>query len=127
AAVHLFAIISNYQFAADPSLFDIRSSTGYGDIDIVGIYLILSAAAIMLAPILKWSTSIRKLRAQAVVVYWGMLIFAALVPALYFFQAKLILNYLPSFALCQNTAEPKCRANLAVDFANLSFEFYTRC
>lgn len=53
----------------------------YGDLDLQGIYPILVASCIMLTPILNWSVEIRE-HARAIAVYWGMLMFTALVPTL---------------------------------------------
>jgi hypothetical protein len=47
-----------------------------------GIYLILVAGCIMLTPILNWSTTVRKHQAGAIIVYWGLLTFAALIATL---------------------------------------------
>jgi hypothetical protein len=48
-----------------------NSTKTYGDIDVFGTYPNLSAAAIMLAPILNWSLSVRANEAQIVVDYRG--------------------------------------------------------
>ena len=53
-----------------------------GDLDLQGIFPILVAGCIMLTPILNWSVEIRE-HARAIAVYWGLLMFSALVPTLY--------------------------------------------
>ena len=50
-----------------------------GDIDLQAILPILVASSVMLAPILNWSIQIRE-NARAIAVFWGLLIFTALVP-----------------------------------------------
>ncbi|KAK2780877.1 hypothetical protein FQN52_002028 [Onygenales sp. PD_12] len=137
AAIHLFILASKFQFGNPPPRepaygnfikdlwadWDSNSSVAYGDVDVFGIYPILTTAGIMLTPILKWSSTIRKHRAQAIVVYWGILIFAALV-----LNLKLTsftdwdLNSPPSFVLCQNDSDPTCNPD-----QELTFEFYQRC
>lgn len=52
-----------------------------GDLDLQAIYPILVASCIMLTPILNWSVEIRE-HARAIAVYWGLLLFTALVPTL---------------------------------------------
>jgi hypothetical protein len=47
-----------------------------------GIYPILVAGCNMLTPILNWSTTVRKHQAGAIIVYWGLLMFAALIATL---------------------------------------------
>jgi hypothetical protein len=53
----------------------------FGDLDLQGIYPILVASCIMLTPILNWSVEIRE-HTRAIAVYWGLLMFTALVPTL---------------------------------------------
>src|SRR5204863_5930148 len=108
SAVHMLALVTNFGFGTpdDPQGWNIQSSAAYGDVDVFGIYPILSAAGILLTPILNWSVSVRINEAQMVVVYWGTLVFSALVPA------WLLNNYVKlwwinapvSFALCPSSA-----------------------
>lgn len=53
----------------------------FGDLDLQGIFPILVASCIMLTPILNWSVEIRE-HARAIAVYWGLLMFTAMVPTL---------------------------------------------
>ncbi|KAK2803546.1 hypothetical protein FQN50_006981 [Emmonsiellopsis sp. PD_5] len=137
AAIHLFILTSKFQFGMPPprkpeygnfikdlwANWDSNSSVAYGDVDVFGIYPILTTAGIMLTPILKWSSTIRKHRAQAIVVYWGILIFAALVPTLLLTSfSEWEVNSPPSLVLCQNNSDPTCNPK-----QELTFEFYQRC
>ena len=57
----------------------------YGDIDLQGIFPILVAGCIALPPILNWSYLLRDSRgAKPVVVLWGVMMFAAVIPSLVF-------------------------------------------
>ncbi|KAI9811905.1 MAG: hypothetical protein M1827_005256 [Pycnora praestabilis] len=85
ACVHVFALLARYKYKlpnyADPSL-EYQPPNEYGDIDLVAIFPILVTGCIMLTPILNWSTTVRNYEAQPVVVYWGFLMFAALIASL---------------------------------------------
>jgi hypothetical protein len=118
SAVHMLALVANFDFGTpdDPNGWNINSSKAYGDVDVFGIYPILSAGAIMLTPILNWSVSVRANEAQMVVVYWGALVFAALVPAWIYNNniKEWWINYPVSFALCPTSAaatHPDCNQN----------------
>ena len=63
-------------------MFKEKPPTDLGDADLVGIYPVLVAGCIMLTPILNWSTTVRKNKAGAIIVYWGCLMFAALIATL---------------------------------------------
>ena len=52
----------------------------YGDVDLVPMLPILAAGFVMLTPLLNWSQILKK--HKTVAVYWGLLIFAALVPVM---------------------------------------------
>jgi hypothetical protein len=132
SAVHMFALVMNFDFGTpdDPKGWNINSSKAYGDVDVFGIYPILSAAAIMLTPILNWSVSIRANEAQMVVVYWGALVFAALVPAWIYsnYFKPWYINFPEAFALCPTSAaaiHPDCNQN-NTSFNSESF-IYCQC
>jgi hypothetical protein len=82
SAVHLLVLISTFSFNSDWNS-NVNSAQQFGDIDIIRILTNLTASAIMLTPILLWSTTIRKYDAQPIVILWGGLIFSALVCLLY--------------------------------------------
>jgi hypothetical protein len=130
SAVHMLALVTNFGFGTpdDPKGWNINSSKAYGDVDVFGIYPILSAAAIMLTPILNWSVSVRANEAQMVVVYWGALVFAALVPAWAYNNniKQWWINFPVSFALCPTSAaatHPDCNQNNTF----LTSEAYSYC
>jgi hypothetical protein len=131
SAVHMLALVTNFDFGTPqsdlPKGWNINSSKGYGDVDVYGIYPILSAAAIMLTPILNWSVSVRANEAQMVVVYWGALVFAALVPAwLYNNNIKeWWINFPVSFVVCPYSAaatHPDCGPSM-----NITTESFVYC
>lgn len=86
SAVHAFALIARYKYTSADSFNEHTYAkdhiTYFGDLDLAGIYPILAAGCIMLPPILNWSTTIRENDAQPILLYWGILMFAALVATL---------------------------------------------
>lgn len=131
SAVHLFALITQYRFGYPPGPlpWDKDNSHAFGDVDLFGITAILAAAGVMLAPILNWSTSVRTHESQAVIVYWGILIFAALTPAVIYqarwYRNDWIFNTIPSFASCPKGISPDC--DFIINNQILDFESYNRC
>lgn len=133
SAVHLFVLISLYRFGYPPGLlglpWDTGSSQAFGDVDLFGITAILAAAGVMLAPILNWSTSVRTHESQAVIVYWGILIFAALTPAVIYqarwYRDDWYFNVLPSFAACPKGISSDC--DFSFNSTLLDIESYNRC
>jgi hypothetical protein len=79
-AVHAFALLTQYGWTNGNVLSNIQSAKEFGDFDLFGTLPVLLAASIMFAPILHWSKNVRRDKAQIVMVLWGMLCFAALVP-----------------------------------------------
>lgn len=124
SAVHLFAILSAFRFGDPSKSYNLDTSVPYGDLDIFGIWPILVAAGLMLTPILNWSTTVRKHKAQSVIIWWGVLVFAALVPTLIYLPQNWQLNILPSFATCTK-ADEYCLNNQYS--SNPSAEYYKRC
>ncbi|KFY32624.1 hypothetical protein V493_00022 [Pseudogymnoascus sp. VKM F-4281 (FW-2241)] len=110
SAIHLFALVGSFRFN-DPGGWNPDSAKEYMDLDLSGIFPILTASGIMLTPILMWSTSVRKHHAQAVIVCWGALIFIALATCIGVLMRGfgligggiMELNSVPSFALCART------------------------
>ena len=76
AAVHLFTLLSFAQpNASEIPGFDSGNqdtSAGHADPDIFAISPVLAVAVIMLTSILNFSTSIRRHKAQAIVIHWGL-------------------------------------------------------
>lgn len=129
SAVHMIALVTNFEFGTpdDPTGWNINSSKAYGDVDVFGIYPILSAAAIMLTPILNWSVSVRENEAEIVVVYWGALVVAALVPAWVYsnYIKDWWMDFPISFVLCPTSAavtHPDCNPTI-----NFTVESYNYC
>jgi len=118
AAVHLFVLLTWYGWGTPsgeiaPYGWDSNSSQLYGDIDYFGILPVLTATAVMLTPILTWSSTIRTHKARAVMIYWALLIFAAMVPTIYLWvDNSWELNIPYSFAYCTGTGNQCSWSNL---------------
>lgn len=81
----------------------------FTDPDVFGIFPLLSTSGIMLTPILMWSTTVRKNRAQAVIIYWGILVYAGLLCATYGLLAGVELEELvPIRSIIVCTPTPAC-------------------
>ena len=86
---HTFYLHSRYRYHNWPYYETVETvppldkpANYYGDIDLVAILPILVSGCVMLTPILNWSQIVRKHKAQAVVIWWGVLMYAALIPVL---------------------------------------------
>ncbi|KAF8849396.1 hypothetical protein BDZ45DRAFT_732259 [Acephala macrosclerotiorum] len=121
SAVHLFALTSRFGFKAD-AVSNTVSAQPFADIDFVGILPNLTASAIMLTPILLWSTTVRKNDAQSIVVWWGILIFSALVCLLWNWN-RFNLDSLESFAICTKDCIPESD----LESLTLPFAVYQSC
>lgn len=102
SAVHLFALIASYGFRG-PTNEEYSENTHttqpYLDVGYFGIFPVLAAARIMLTPILMWSNTVRRYKAQAIIICWDLL--ASLV-----FRAmsdKWAPDCLPSLAMCNKS------------------------
>ena len=102
SALHMFILLGMYRFGVISPENGRTSARAFGDPDVYGIYPVLSAAAIMITPILNWSSSFRRSQAKAIVVYWSLFVFAALIPAWLYFNS--VVQWFPdaqsSVALC---------------------------
>jgi len=131
AAVHLLVLLTWYGWG-DPLgenttyHWDSNSSKLYGDIDLFGILPVLTATAVMLTPLICWSSTIRSHEARVVMVYWAFLIFAAMVPAIYLWinSHSWELNIIESFAYCTGTGDKCSWSNLE---NNMSMDSYNQC
>jgi hypothetical protein len=85
SAVHLFTLIVTYGFRGltnEEYSENTQTTQPYLDVDYFGICPILVAAGIMLTPILMWSTTVRRYKAQAIIVCWGLLMISGLIASL---------------------------------------------
>ncbi|KAF4629371.1 hypothetical protein G7Y89_g8776 [Cudoniella acicularis] len=113
AAIHLLALVTNFQWGSEGGGLSRFNETGwnsetskpFGDVDFFGIFPILTASGIMLTPILMWSTTVREYRAQSIIIYWGILIFAGLICSLYTVLRGASFDIIPSFASCTKSEE----------------------
>ena len=109
-----------------PQDYNIRD---LGDIDLLAIYPILVAGCIMLTPLLDWSLEIRE-NGRAIAVWWGLLMFAALVPTF----IKVLNGVMPllnpdQIATCETDITRHCtRQYVLNDFwmNKLSSDFYDK-
>jgi hypothetical protein len=76
--VHALALFTQFGWTDSPR--NIETSKAHGDFDLFGTFPVLLAAAIMFPPILDWSTNVRRDKAHIIMILWGMLCFATLVP-----------------------------------------------
>ena len=139
SAIHLFALIATFGWEPFPAsnavsapFGNIDSSQAYGDFDIYGVFPILTTSAIMLAPIIMWSTTVRKHRIQAIVIYWGILIFVALLCAIYVLLKtgdEVPSNILLSIGLCDKTPECVQDQPVGPTWGDLfvSADYYSKC
>ncbi|CAD6584530.1 MAG: hypothetical protein ASARMPRED_001787 [Alectoria sarmentosa] len=88
ACLHAFALFSRYHYDwpdYDNADWYTMAPKYYGDIDLQGIFPILVAGCIALPPILNWSYLLRGSKgAKPVIVLWGAMMFAAVIPSLIF-------------------------------------------
>lgn len=128
AAIHLFVLLTWYRwgfpFGENSFGWDSNSSILYGDIDYIGIFPVLTATAVMLTPILTWSSTIRTHEARVVIVYWALLIFAAMIPTIYLWinAENWTLNIFESFAYCTGTGEECSWSNLENNMDTSSYQ-----
>lgn len=85
--------------------------TTAGDIDFWGIAPVLVAAGVMLTPMMVWSATFRSNKTKAVMVYWALLVFAALIPVLKLMlgwqRGKWYVPQLASISYCTGSG-PEC-------------------
>lgn len=131
SAVHLFVLLSWYGWTSGSSgenstyIGNSDSSILYGDIDFYGIYPVLTSTAVMLTPILIWSSTIRTHEARVVMIYWALLIFAATIPTIYLWiNPNWSLNVIDSIAYCTGTGDECSWSNLE---DNMNTETYQSC
>jgi hypothetical protein len=128
AAIHLFILLAWFKFG-DPAGYSPLSwnkdtSKAYGDIDYYGIFPIITATVVMIAPLLTWSSTIRTHEARIVMVYWAVLIFAATIPTIFLWDKDFNLDIFGSVAYCTGTGD-KCSWNNLENY--LDSELYQSC
>ncbi|KAI9818661.1 MAG: hypothetical protein M1826_001342 [Phylliscum demangeonii] len=136
AAVHLIALLARFHLAPypDEDLFSgtntqHRTPTDVGDIDIHATWLVVTSACIMLTPLLLWSTTIRRLGVRPLLVYWGVLMYAAFVCAVvpmlrgvypFFIEAQATCQAVPGIAACSS-------ASISGDDFTMTRQWWTDC
>lgn len=132
ASVHAFALLLRYRYHT-PSFKNLEwiylPPKELGDIDLQAIFPILVAGSIMLTPILTFSTTVRHHEAHSVVIFWGLLVFCAMVPTF----VIVIKGVVPSVILsqmstCALDAAKGCTfENLYVKNNGSSLDLYNKC
>ena len=132
ASVHAFVLLLRFKYEL-PSFTNLDwislPSDKLGDLDLQAIFPILVAGSIMLTPILNFSTTVRKHDAHYVVIFWGILIFCAMVPTF----VIVIKGVFPSIALSQVstcTLDPASNCtyeNLMTNYSGQSLNLYNKC
>ena len=132
ASVHALALLQRFKYET-PSVTNLDwislPPDKLGDLDLQAIYPILVAGSIMLTPILSFSTTVRKHAAHSVVVFWGILIFCAMVPTF----VLVLKGVTPSIALSQVstcTLDPALGCtyeNLMTNNGGQSLNLYQKC
>ena len=132
ASVHAFALLLRYRYES-PSLTNLDwiylPPDKLGDLDLQAIFPILVAGSIMLTPILSFSTTVRKHEAHSVVIFWGILIFCAMVPTFII----VIKGVTPSVALSQvstctlDPAKGCTYENFVINNIGSSLNLYNKC
>ena len=132
ASVHAFALLQRFKYET-PSSWNLDwislPPDKLGDLDLQAIFPILVAGSIMLTPILSFSTTVKKHKARSVVIFWGILIFCAMVPTF----VIVIKGVIPSIALSQVstcTLDPTLGCtyeNLMTNYSGQSLNLYKQC
>lgn len=132
ASVHAFALLLRYKYHT-PNLTNLDwiylPPKELGDIDLQAIFPILVAGSIMLTPILNFSTTVRKHEAHSVVIFWGVLLFCAMVPTFVIVvkgvTPSVILSQLSTCAL--DAAKNCTFENLSIINEGTSLNLYNIC
>ena len=104
-------------------------SSFFGDLDLVPMLPIVGSGFIMMTPILNWSKTVRKNDAHAVVVWWGILTFAAIIPiVIRNFGGIFPFITAAQLATCSLDAGPDCNYDYLVNnpVKIISKDFYNR-
>ena len=110
AAIHAIILLAQFHWTNPVEEWDLVSSKAFGDTDIHPIKVILIVATLLSTPILNWSTSVRRHRAQIIIYFWVLLLGGALLPVFIYtsYPKRGPLhnwrhNLIPSFLLCGST------------------------
>ncbi len=132
ASVHAFALLLRYRYHT-PRLQNLDwiylPPNELGDIDLQAIFPILVAGSIMLTPILNFSTTVRQHEAHSVIIFWGLLVFCAMVPTF----VIVIKGVIPSVILSQvstctlDVAKNCTFENLSTTNKGISSNLYNTC
>lgn len=114
ACIHLSILLGHYHFKfpinQDGFRTDPMDSTGFGDVDFWGIAPVVATSAIMLIPVLHWSSSHQWKEGRAVLLYWSYLIivtFGVVVVYVFGWGKLWYVNRIESIALCNSDCNPR--------------------
>lgn len=130
-AVHAFALLTQFGWSIGPT--NMESAQNFGDIDIMGVFIILNTSLMTITPILNWSTNVRRDKAQVIVALWGMLTFVAWVPITVYVSLRPDGTMLHLWKLDGMTALVSCprsamdKSSLCGPGMNITKELYTTC
>lgn len=79
AALHVFALRARYKFGYYGNEYNPGPVSDLGDIDMLALWVIVSSGCILMAPLLPWSSTTRKLGVRPILLYWGFLMYAELI------------------------------------------------
>lgn len=132
ASVHAFALLLRYRYHT-PTLTSLDwiylPPKELGDVDLQAIFHILVAGSIMLTPILSFSTTVKRHEAHSVIIFWGVLVFCALVPTFVItFKGVIPSVILNQLSTCALDATKGCTfENLSVINGGMSLTLYKKC
>ena len=107
--------------------WETHSGDYFGDLDMVPMLPILAIGCVMLTPILNWSENLKTHHAQAVVVWWGVLMFTALIPVAITNWRDIQPSFLLSqIATCQNSSA-NCNLDSLTESDIMSKTYYDQC
>ena len=96
-----------------------ESVAGFGNLDIWGSFPVITAAGVILAQILDWSTTICRHRAQPLIIGWGIL---GLHANLHGTRRAALFRCLP-----WNSTAGLCCELGKVETGQVTYEFHTKC
>lgn len=129
ASVHAFALLLRYRYHT-PTLTSLDwiylPPKELGDVYLQAIFPILVAGSIMLTPILSFSTTVKRHEAHSVIIFWGVLVFCALVPTFVItFKGVIPSVILNQLSTCALDATKGCTfKNLSVINGGMSLTLY---
>lgn len=121
AAVHAFLLMLRFKFGRLPEPLPetyeeaVHPASSLGDIDMDAIWMVLRSAGIMLTPLLNWSSTVRRLQARPILVWWGLLVFVGCICAMTASIRRYDVPYRLAVTTCYTrTGSPRCGHDLSL-------------